>query len=137
MSSLMTNTSIVCYFKAKSPPRTISNIETDHIPHQLLSIYALGAAPEDIKACYERNKTYQRPALPANQDVIQSMHDVAKFQECFGKEEHYPNYLAFFQHEIDAKGVGEVLEEYVFAGDERAEGMMCRMFGGKYIHIYV
>ncbi|KAJ5873308.1 hypothetical protein N7455_003851 [Penicillium solitum] len=102
----------------------------NHIPHQLLSIYALGAAPEDIKAGYERNKTYQRPALPANRDVIQSMHDIAKFQECFGKEEHYPNYLAFFQHEIDAKGVGEVLGEYVFAGDERAESMMCRMFAG-------
>ncbi|KAJ5165514.1 uncharacterized protein N7500_007344 [Penicillium coprophilum] len=102
----------------------------NHIPHQLLSIYALGAAPEDIKACYERNKSYQRPALPTSQDVIQSMHDVAQFQEYFGKEEHYPNYLAFFQHEIDAKGVAEVLNIYVFAGDERAESMMCRLFGG-------
>lgn len=129
----MTNTFIVCPFYAIFSPRTISNIETDHIPHQLLSIYALGAAPEDVKACYERNKTYQRPALPANQEIIQSMHDVAKFQEYFGKEEHYPNYLAFFQHEIDAKGVGEVLGKYIFAGDERAESMMCRMFGGKHL----
>lgn len=104
----------------------------DHIPHQILSIYALGAGPEDIKACYNRNKSYQRPVLPANQDIIQSMHDVAKFQEYFGKEEHYPNYLAFFQNEIDAKGAGAVLKEYVFAGDDRAESMMCRMFGGKY-----
>ncbi|OQE24965.1 hypothetical protein PENFLA_c009G11039 [Penicillium flavigenum] len=102
----------------------------NHIPHQLLSIYALGAAPEDIKACYERNKSYQRPVLPASQDVIQSMHDVAKFQEHLGKEENYPNYLAFFQHEIDAKGVGGVLGEYLFAGDERAENMMCRLFAG-------
>lgn len=70
--------------------------------------------------------------MPANQDIIQSMHDVAKFQSYFGKEEHYPNYLAFFQTEIDAKGAGAVLKEYVFAGDERAESMMCRLFGGKY-----
>ncbi|KAJ5442918.1 hypothetical protein N7445_004669 [Penicillium cf. griseofulvum] len=102
----------------------------NHIPHQILSIYALGAAPDDINACYERNKTYQRPALPASEDVIQSMHDVAKFQEYFGKEEHYPNYLRFFQHEIDVKGVAGVLREYVFAGDQRAESMMCRLFGG-------
>ncbi|KAJ5365849.1 hypothetical protein N7517_008735 [Penicillium concentricum] len=102
----------------------------NHIPHQLLSIYALGASPEDIKACYGRNKSYQRPALPASQDIVQSMHDVAEFQKYAGKEEHYPNYLAFFQHEIDAKGVAEVLKEYVFAGDERAESMMCRLFGG-------
>jgi hypothetical protein len=58
------------------------------------------------------------------------MHDVAKFQECLGKEENYPNYLAFFQQEIDDKGVGGVLEEYIFAGDERAENMLCRLFGG-------
>jgi hypothetical protein len=70
--------------------------------------------------------------MPTDQDVIKSMHDVAKFQEYFGKEQHYPNYLAFFQHELDAKGVGAVLAEYVFAGDQRAESMMCRLFGGKY-----
>ncbi|KAJ5851361.1 uncharacterized protein N7529_010746 [Penicillium soppii] len=102
----------------------------NHIPHQILSIYALGATPEHIKAGYKHNKIYQRPALPASQDVIQSMHDVAKFQECLGKEENYPNYLAFFQQEIDDKGVGGVLEEYIFAGDERAENMLCRLFGG-------
>ncbi|KAJ5836982.1 hypothetical protein N7447_003008 [Penicillium robsamsonii] len=102
----------------------------NHIPHQLLSIYALGASPDDIKSCYERNKTYQRPVIPASQDVIKSMHDFVEFQKYFGKEEHYPNYLAFFQHEIDAKGIAEVLMEYVFARDERAESMMCRLFGG-------
>ncbi|KAJ5958157.1 uncharacterized protein N7479_005307 [Penicillium vulpinum] len=104
--------------------------KTDHIPHHILTIYALGAAPEDIKACDERDKTYQRPAFPVNQDIVQSMHDVAKFQEYFGKEENYPHYLAFFQHEIDTKGVTGVLGEYLFAGDERAESMMCRLFAG-------
>lgn len=59
------------------------------------------------------------------------MHDKAKFQEYFYREEHFSNYLAFFQEEIDAKGVGDVLNEYVFAGDERAESMLSRLFGGK------
>jgi hypothetical protein len=63
------------------------------------------------------------------------MHDAAKFQEHLGKEENYPNYLAFFQHEIDAKGFGGVLAEYLFAGDERAENMMCRLFAGKYLSV--
>ncbi|KAJ5795205.1 hypothetical protein N7457_001804 [Penicillium paradoxum] len=102
----------------------------NHIPHHVLTIFALGAKPEDIKACYERNKSYQRPALPANQDIIQSMHDPAKFMECFGKEKHYPDFLAFFQGEISAKGVGTVLAEYVFAEDKRAESMICRLYGG-------
>jgi len=62
------------------------------------------------------------------------MHDVAKFRECFGKQENYPNFLAFFQQQIEDKGVGGVLKEYVFAGDERAESMLSRLFGGEYIH---
>ncbi|CDM29644.1 Domain of unknown function DUF4243 [Penicillium roqueforti FM164] len=108
----------------------------NHIPHELLTIYALGASPEEVKTCYDRNKRYQRPALPANQDIVQSMHDVAKFKECSGKEENYPHYLAFFQQEIDAKGVPDVLNEYLFAEDERAESMMCRVFAGL-IHPFI
>lgn len=65
------------------------------------------------------------------------MHDTTRFQQCLGKGNNYPNYLAFFQQEIDAKGVGEVLREYLFAGDERAESMLCRLFGGKYYYILV
>ncbi|CAG7923159.1 unnamed protein product [Penicillium olsonii] len=102
----------------------------NHIPHQLLSIYALGATPEQIKAGYQRNEGYQRPARPADQEVILSMRDSVEFQKYLGREKHYPNYLAFFQQEIDSKGVGETLKGYLFAGDERAESMLCRLFGG-------
>lgn len=73
--------------------------------------------------------------MPADRDVIQSLHDTTRFQECLGKGNNYPNYLSFFQQEIDAKGVGEVLREYLFAGDERAESMLCRLFGGKYCYV--
>lgn len=48
-----------------------------------------------------------------------------------GKEENYPNFLAFFQQELEAKGVGSVLKEYLFSGDESAESMMVRLFGGE------
>lgn len=93
-------------------------------------MYALGASPDEIRTAYDRNKSYQRPAYPVDPDVVKAMHDQTKFQEYFHKEEHYSNYLVFFQNEIDAKGVGEVLNEYVFKGDERAESMLSRLFGG-------
>ncbi|KAJ6070795.1 hypothetical protein N7467_012114 [Penicillium canescens] len=102
----------------------------NHIPHLLLSIYALGATPEQVKGAYSRNQSYQRPAMPADQGVVQSMRDVDGFQAGMGKEKNYSNYLAFFQGEIGVKGVGDVLREYLFAGDERAEKMLCRLFGG-------
>jgi hypothetical protein len=68
--------------------------------------------------------------MPADQGVVQSMRDVDGFQAGMGKEKNYSNYLAFFQGEIGVKGVGDVLREYLFAGDERAEKMLCRLFGG-------
>jgi hypothetical protein len=97
-----------------------------------LSIYALGASPENIRGAYSRNVGYQRPAIPADQGVVQSFGGADEFQAGLGKERNYSNYLAFFQGEIGAKGVGDVLAEFVFAGDERAENMLCRLFGGAY-----
>lgn len=74
--------------------------------------------------------------MPVDQGVVQSMRDVDGFRAGLGKEKNYSNYLAFFQGEIGVKGVGDVLGEYLFAGDERAETMLCRLFGGTYILIY-
>lgn len=93
-------------------------------------MYALGASPDEIRTAYDRNQSYQRPAYPVDADVVKAMHDKAKFQEYLYKEKHYSNYLVFFQEEIDAKGVGDVLNEYLFKGDERAESMLSRLFGG-------
>ncbi|KAJ5099647.1 hypothetical protein N7532_006648 [Penicillium argentinense] len=104
--------------------------------HLVLSNFALGASPEDIRAAYERNKSYQRPAFPVDKDVVASFHNTSKFQEGFFKEENYSNYLAFFQEEIDRKTVAGALKEYVFAGDERAESMLSRLFGGL-IHPFI
>lgn len=46
------------------------------------------------------------------------------------KEEHYPDFLAFFQREIDAKGWEAVLFEYVFAGTESADDLLVRFHAG-------
>ncbi|KAL4736469.1 hypothetical protein BDV11DRAFT_211211 [Aspergillus similis] len=102
----------------------------NHIAHQVLTLYALGASPDEIQAAYDRNKTYQRQALPMREDVVQSLHQKDKFKDALGKEKNYPDFLEFFQREIDEKGVGAVLSEYLFKRDENAESMMARLFGG-------
>lgn len=68
--------------------------------------------------------------MPVDEGVVQSLRDKAAFRECLGREKNYPNFLEFFQREIEAKGVERVLRDYVFAGDERAESMLARLFGG-------
>ncbi|KAL4894512.1 hypothetical protein BDV59DRAFT_200854 [Aspergillus ambiguus] len=102
----------------------------NHIVHQVLSIYALGGTPEQIQVAYDREKKYQRPAFPANETVIESLHKEAAFEKCLEKEENYPNFLAFFQRQIDKRGVEDVLNQYLFSGTTIAEQMFIRLFEG-------
>lgn len=102
----------------------------NHIVHHILTIYALGASPSEIKAAYDRNKSYQRRAMPSDEGVIRSLNDKTKFREALGKEKNYPNFLEFFQREIEQKGAEKVLGEYILAEDDNAENMLARTFGG-------
>ena len=100
--------------------------------HQLLSDFALGASPDDIQGAYDRNASYQRPAQPADEDIVQKLSTKEGFKEFTGKREQYANYLEFFQRELKAKGVAAVVQEHIFAGDEHADDMLYRLFGGKH-----
>jgi len=58
------------------------------------------------------------------------MHNPEKYKTYLGSEKNYHNFLVFFKEEINQKGWQEVLNEYLFKGDERADDMLVRMFGG-------
>jgi len=47
-----------------------------------------------------------------------------------GKEKYYPDFLRFFQGEIEKTSWQEVLNEYVFKGDEAADALFARLFAG-------
>lgn len=66
------------------------------------------------------------------------MSEKKSLKAAMGNEDNYPNFLAFFQAQIDKLGVGAVLNEYLFKGDECAESMLSRLFGGlvhPFIHL--
>ncbi|MCJ1380737.1 hypothetical protein MMC17_003845 [Xylographa soralifera] len=102
----------------------------NHIAHHLLTIYALGASPEIIQDQYDRNASYQRAPEPVDENVIKDLHDPSKYSKYLKNERYYHDYLVFFQREIDEKGYEEVINEYVLKGDERADDMLGRMYGG-------
>jgi hypothetical protein len=103
---------------------------SDHIVHHILTLFALGASPDDIKAAYDRDNSYQRPAMPADQAVIHSIIEKHQFKEYLGRADQYTNFLVYFQKEIDAKGVESVLNEHLFAEDDHADDLLARMFAG-------
>ncbi|KAF2090701.1 hypothetical protein K490DRAFT_62024 [Saccharata proteae CBS 121410] len=100
----------------------------NHIAHHLPTLWAIGATPIDIQKQYDANKHYQRPPMPVKESDVKNMHDPSKWKSYLGQEKYYNDFLVYFQDEIDQKGWQNVLNEYVFAGDERADDMLVRLF---------
>ncbi|KAI5306254.1 hypothetical protein KEM56_001686 [Ascosphaera pollenicola] len=100
----------------------------NHIVHHLLSIYALGASPDDVQRAYDTNDEYQRPSRPIDEDLVQKFQDRDEFCQFLGQRPKYVQYLAHFQREIEERGVDAVLQEYLFAGTEFADDMLTRLF---------
>lgn len=105
----------------------------NHIAHDILTLYALGADPAVLQRRYNENVDYQLPLKPATTADVSRLHDREVFKKSLGPGnggKAYSIFLRFFQDEIGKKGWENVLSEYVFAGDDRADDMMVRLFSG-------
>lgn len=119
-------------FVLPTPPRSVSNDTPFSISHQLLALYGSGAPPESLEKAYKGNEGYQRPTEPVHGNPAKEFQDWAAAKPYLGKEEHYADFLVFFQGEIDRLGGWEnTLLEYMFKGDERSEDMLIRMWAGE------
>ncbi|PNP55101.1 hypothetical protein THARTR1_04790 [Trichoderma harzianum] len=103
----------------------------NHTVHLLLSLYATGASPSILEQAYAENHSYQIKAMNTHPDVVKELKS-GWSADCpyLGKGKHYPDFLNFFQDEIEEKGWEKVLLEYVFRGDERSEAIFGRLFAG-------
>lgn len=108
----------------------------NHIVHSLLTILALGAGPEELKARYEDGVPIQR-AMPLVDSAL-----LAKLRRkddpdtllnsISGQVHQYHTFLEFFQGEISAKGWKEVIQEYILARTKVADLLLARMYEGAY-----
>ena len=103
----------------------------DHIVHHTLTLWALGATPSEIQAAYDLNKGYQLLTPHHAASVSVKLKDLDFFNECLGNPKYYGDYLKFFQDEIAERGVQDVVNEYAFKGDERADSVLARMHSGE------
>ena len=93
-------------------------------------MYGTGAGADDIQKGYDHNKPYQRPTLPVHESVIQELESWDHARKYLGKEKYYPDFLRFYQNEIEKKGWHEVMKEYVFKGDDGTDEIFARLFSG-------
>ena len=102
----------------------------NHIVHHVLAVWALNASPEAIQKGYETNKTSQRQQAPVDKSMVEQLQDTEKFMSYLGPEDHYPTFLQFFKDQMEKTSWENVLQKYVFAGDERADAMLVLMYAG-------
>ncbi|KAF7513643.1 hypothetical protein GJ744_007694 [Endocarpon pusillum] len=102
----------------------------NHIVHHLLTLWALGATPSEIQAAYDLNKPYQFLTQHHATSVSVKLKEPEFFNECLGKPKFYGDFLKFFQDKIAEHGVPNVVNEYIFKGDGRADNLFGRMHSG-------
>jgi hypothetical protein len=107
-----------------------SNDSQNHIVHHLLTIFALGASPGALQQAYSNNDSYQRLALPVESKVVSQLHNPETFKSCLGKEEHYGDFVHFFQSEMEKHGWQRVVNTYLFSNTYMSNDLFGRLFAG-------
>ncbi|KKK21810.1 hypothetical protein P175DRAFT_0544167 [Aspergillus ochraceoroseus IBT 24754] len=102
----------------------------NHTVHHLLTLYALGATPDEIRAMYDLNKGYQALVQYRPVSTVLQLKDRSFFQQCLGDLSYYDSYVRFFQDEIAQRGIPDVVNEYLFQGDEISDDILGRMHSG-------
>lgn len=97
-------------------------------------MWALGATPEEIQDMWDYNACYQDPmnsGYPEVASADRGLKGPDVFEKCLGIDDCYPDFLKFFEEEIETRGMHEVIKEYLLKGDERANDILGRMFAGQ------
>lgn len=102
----------------------------NHIVHHLLALFGTGADAKTIQQGFDGNLGYQRPARPTHNHVVEDLQTWSHASKYLGKDQYYPDFLAFFQREIERKGWEAVVTEYLFSGTEGAEDLLVRLYAG-------
>lgn len=108
----------------------------NHIVHSLLTILALGAGPEELKARYEDGVPIQRAMPSVDNELLEKLRSKdepdALYNALVGQVHQYHTFLEFFKGEISAKGWKEAIQEYVLARTKVADLLLARMYEGAY-----
>ncbi|KNG44540.1 hypa-like protein [Stemphylium lycopersici] len=108
----------------------------NHIVHSLLTILAMGAGPEELKARYEDGVSIQRAMPSVDFELLQKLRSKdgseVLYNSITGHVHQYHTFLEFFKGEIKDKGWKDVIQENVLARSKLADLILARMYEGAY-----
>ncbi|KAI0378282.1 hypothetical protein F5Y04DRAFT_291090 [Hypomontagnella monticulosa] len=107
----------------------------NHVVYHALTLFALGASPELILSQCKRNFTYQLPPPKlVDEECIREMASGEEgFAKYLGKEEHFLDFVEFFERQLDRDGPEKVLQDYLLGDSDTAKSVFPRLWHG-YVH---
>ncbi|KAL7270784.1 hypothetical protein RUND412_006495 [Rhizina undulata] len=103
----------------------------NHIVHYMLPLWDVGAPAHLIRHHFSREKRYQLPKIDVAPKALANLSDESKWREYLGKNSHYSDFLFHFQREISTIGYEACLKARLLSGDELANDLLGRFFGGE------
>jgi hypothetical protein len=100
--------------------------------HHDITLWAMGATAESLKLHHARNSEYQQGAPTIQRSLTKDLANDAIFKRCIGKDEHFQNFVVFFEDMIREHGYQYVLKKYLVGGGDIADDMLCRLYMGKH-----
>ncbi|KJZ80508.1 hypothetical protein HIM_00358 [Hirsutella minnesotensis 3608] len=104
----------------------------NHIVHHLFTLYGTGSGPSDLQKAYDANASYQVHAKETHSTIVDELEAdfAANASRYLGQEKHYPDFLRFFQRQIERHGWQAVVADHLFADTPAARDMLGRLYGG-------
>ncbi|KAK6509752.1 hypothetical protein TWF481_004482 [Arthrobotrys musiformis] len=108
----------------------------NHVAHHLLSIYALGATPEELQFAYDTNSKSQLPIGDKKTPVLQDISNSDDWEKYLAVAENYATFLQYFQNSIGEIGWQETIKKHIFSEKAVKDGMPERLVAG-FLHPWI
>ena len=106
----------------------------NHAVHHTLTLWSLGADPEQMWEHYVHNTSYMLKTLKkADHGTVDDLGRIFSFKKHLGNEYYYQDYVHHFEREIRDLGYQEVIQKYLVGGSEIANDIMPRMWMGTHL----
>ncbi|KAH8747649.1 hypothetical protein F5883DRAFT_509639 [Diaporthe sp. PMI_573] len=99
--------------------------------HHILALYGTGATAPVLQWAFDLRHELQRPVEPRHPDMISRLHQSWDHAaDYLGNEDHYPDFLAYFQDVINDRGYEQVVRDYLLKHTAASDDLLLRLHAG-------
>ncbi|KAH8763322.1 hypothetical protein F5883DRAFT_677294 [Diaporthe sp. PMI_573] len=99
--------------------------------HHILALYGTGAKASVVEWAFALRHELQRPVEPRHPDVISRLHQSWDHAaDYLGNDDHYPDFLAYFQDVINDRGYEQVVRDYLLKHTAASDDLLVRLHAG-------